>query len=152
MTLTTRLPEGRLRISEAVLDKMVIAEAQQVPGVVDVHGWLLGAALGSVAGSVVGFVEGGPIGAVVGGTMGSALGATAGHLIEQHRDQRRLFEVGKARPSIRLRLTGAYGADLRAVAASVRQRVRETVTTLTGLDVARVDVEFVEIAPPARSL
>ena len=145
------LPPGRLRISESVLDKLVIAEACQVPGVLDVHGWMIAAALGGVAGGVAGFVEGGPVGAVVGGTVGSALGATAAHLLEHHQHRRRYFEAGADRPTVHLRLTGAFGRDLRAVAEEVRRRVAEAIEGLTGLAPSRIDIEFVEVAPsPAR--
>ncbi|GIV58744.1 MAG: Asp23/Gls24 family envelope stress response protein [Bacteroidetes bacterium] len=141
------LPPGRLRISEAVLDKLVIAEVHQVPGVIDVHGWMIAAALGGVAGGVVGFAEGGPVGAVVGGTVGSAVGATAARIVEHRRQQRRYFEAGADRPAVRLRLTGAFGEDLHALAETVRHRVRQAVEEATGLTPSRIDVEFVEVAP-----
>ncbi len=140
------LPPGRLRISESVLDKLVIAEACQVPGVLDVHGWMIAAALGGVAGGVAGFVEGGPVGAVVGGAVGSALGGATARLIQEQHHQRRYFEMGVDRPTVHLRLTGAFGEDLQVLADEVRRRVGEAIEGLTGLAPGRIDIEFVEVA------
>lgn len=142
---TASLPEVRLRISEAVIDKLVIAAAHEVRGVVDVHGMMLGALLGGMAGGTLGFLEAGPLGAAVGAPAGSMIGAAAGHMVSQMQGQHTFFE--DTAPSIHLRLTALFGTNLAAVAEAVRAEVARTIAERTGLQTGVIDIEFVEVVP-----
>lgn len=55
---------------------------------------------------------------------------------------------GPPRLHVRLDVAGTYGADLTALAASVRGAVADAVTDMTGLEVAAVDVAVTDVRFP----
>ncbi|WP_299054886.1 Asp23/Gls24 family envelope stress response protein [uncultured Nocardioides sp.] len=55
---------------------------------------------------------------------------------------------GPPRLRVRLDVAGTYGADLLALAAGVRSAVAATVTGMTGLEVAAVDVAVTDVRAP----
>ncbi len=138
-------PGGRTRVSEAVIQKVTIAEAHAVEGVVDVRGLVLGALVGGVAGAAIGLVHGGPSGAAFGAPAGSLAGAAVSSVVQSQLNRRSLFDVSTHRPDIILKLTAQYGANLQDVASRVRSRVRDSVFQEIGIDAKTIDVEFVEI-------
>ena len=138
-------PVGRVRISAAALDKVVLASVQDAPGVTDVHGLILGSVIGTVSGAIIGFVEAGPVGAALGAAAGGAAGAAAGDYIANHNERRELFDVATDSPSVTVRLSAEYEANLAEVADAVRANVLERVKTTLGIDLKQVDVEVVDI-------
>jgi uncharacterized alkaline shock family protein YloU len=142
---TIKSPAGRVRISAAAIDKVVLASVQDAPGVTDVHGLIMGSFIGTVSGAIIGFVEAGPVGAALGAAAGGAAGAAAGEYIASHNDRRELFDVETDSPSVTVRLSAEYDANLEEVAEAVRANVLERVKATLGIDLRQVDVEVVDI-------
>lgn len=136
---------GRVRISAAALDKVVLASVQEAPGVRDVHGLVMGSVIGTATGALVGFVEAGPAGAALGAAAGGAVGAAAGEFIESRRARQEMFDLEIDRPSVSVRLSAGYQADLEHLATVVRDKVNTRVQRVLGITLDRVDIEIVDV-------
>ncbi|NNE71386.1 MAG: hypothetical protein HKN29_13635 [Rhodothermales bacterium] len=137
---------GRVRISAAALDKVVLAAVQEAPGVHDVHGLVLGSVIGTATGALVGFVEAGPAGAAIGAAAGAAVGAAAAEFVEGRRARQEMFDLASDNPVVSVRVSASYQQDLEKLAAVVRERVRTRVERTLGVKLAQVDIEIVDVA------
>ncbi len=139
---------GRTRISEAVLDTIVMTTARSVGGVVDITGVRRGVLMGGVVGGALGFAGGGVSGAAVGAPVGGAVGAAAAHWMQRREGT---YHDTSAPVDVQVRLSARYGADLVHTARLVRERVRAAARAMAGIELGQVEVIFTRVVAPADS-
>ncbi len=137
---------GRTRVSDAVLDKVVLTAAREVRGVVDITGLARGAVVGGLIGGAVGFAGAGAGGAAMGAPVGGAVGAAAAHWAQRRKPA---FNATDETPDVQVHLSARYGADLVRVAQAARERIRDATRAMAGMELGTIEIVFTRVVPPS---
>src|SRR5215831_8411005 len=111
-------PEGRTTIADVVVSKIAGIAAREVPGVHDLVGQGMGAAVSGLAQRV---------------TRADARSTGVN------------VEVGEREAAVDLRLTVEYGVSIPDLAVAVRGNVMDRLQSMTGLRVKEVNIDIVDL-------
>ncbi|MBV9578675.1 MAG: Asp23/Gls24 family envelope stress response protein [Chloroflexi bacterium] len=114
-------PEGKTTIADVVVSKIAGIAAREVPGVHELVGQGVGAAVSGIAQRV-----------------GRADARSAGVTVE----------VGEREAAVDFRLTVEYGISIPNLAVEVRSNVMDRLQTMTGLRVKEVNIDVVDLYFP----
>jgi uncharacterized alkaline shock family protein YloU len=114
-------PEGKTTIADVVVSKIAGIAAREVPGVHDLVGQGMGAAVSGLAQRVT-------------RTDARSTGVNV--------------EVGEREAAVDLRLTVEYGVSIPELAVAVRSNVMDRLQSMTGLRVKEVNIDVVDLYFP----